>query len=78
MGQDPDVADRVTTALVVRQALAALPPRQRSIVVMRYLDDLTEAQTAKALGCSIGTIKSQNARALQSLRQARNLNDRSL
>jgi RNA polymerase sigma-70 factor (sigma-E family) len=54
--------------LSVRRALAELPPKQRAVVVLRYFEDLTEAQTADALGCSIGTVKSQTARALARLR----------
>ena len=40
------------------------------MVVLRYFDDLTEAQTAEALGCSVGTVKSQSARAMQALRSS--------
>ncbi|WP_112244723.1 SigE family RNA polymerase sigma factor [Kribbella monticola] len=50
------------------KALAGLPPRQRAVVVLRYLCDLTEAQTAAALGCSIGTVKAQASRAMAILR----------
>jgi RNA polymerase sigma factor (sigma-70 family) len=46
----------------------ALPPRQRAAVALRYYEDLTEAQTAEILGCSIGTVKSQTHRALATLR----------
>jgi hypothetical protein len=53
---------------VVRRALLALPPRQRPVVVLRYFDDLTEAQTAEALGCAVGTVKSQASAALRALR----------
>src|SRR5690348_10816290 len=43
----------------VVEALRALPRRQRAVVVCRYLDDLSEHQTAAILGCSVGTVKSQ-------------------
>jgi RNA polymerase sigma-70 factor (sigma-E family) len=52
----------------VARALAALPRRQRAVVVLRYFDDLTEAQAAAAMNCSIGTVKSQTAKALAKLR----------
>ncbi|MBZ5740907.1 SigE family RNA polymerase sigma factor [Nocardioides mangrovi] len=49
-------------------ALAQLPRGQRAVVVLRFFDDLTEAQTAAALGVSVGTVKSQTSRALVTLR----------
>lgn len=52
----------------VLSALQALPPRQRAVVVLRYYADRTEAQTAEALGCSVGTVKSQHSKAIASLR----------
>jgi len=52
----------------LRQALMSLPARQRAVVVLRYYEDLTERQTAEVMGCSVGTVKSQNARALGRLR----------
>lgn len=55
-------------ALDLRQALAALPPRQRATIVLRYYCDLTVEQAAEALGCSTGTVKSQSARGLEALR----------
>ncbi|MDT0182851.1 SigE family RNA polymerase sigma factor [Microbacterium sp. ARD31] len=53
---------------LVLDALATLAPRQRAVVVLRHWHDLDVAQTAEALGCSTGTVKSQNARALAHLR----------
>jgi RNA polymerase sigma-70 factor (sigma-E family) len=51
-------------------ALAALPPRQRTVIVLRYFLDLTEAETAKTLGCSTGTVKSNASKALAHLRES--------
>jgi RNA polymerase sigma-70 factor (sigma-E family) len=48
-------------------ALASLPPRQRAVLVLRYFEDLSEAETAAALHCSIGTVKSSASRALTRL-----------
>ncbi len=56
--------------LDVRAALAALPPRQRATVVLRYCYGLPIGQTARELGCSEGTVKSQTAKALAALRRA--------
>jgi RNA polymerase sigma-70 factor (sigma-E family) len=50
-------------------ALAALPPRQRAVIVLRYFLDLTETETARALGCSTGTVKSNSSKALAHLRE---------
>jgi len=53
---------------VLRQALGRLAPRPRAVIVLRYFDDLTEAQTAEALGIGLGTVKSQARDALSRLR----------
>ena len=63
-----DVPDTIDTRRTVTQALRQLPPKQRAVLVLRYFDDLSERSTAELLGCSIGTVKSQTARALERLR----------
>jgi RNA polymerase sigma-70 factor (sigma-E family) len=57
-------------ALDVRRALATLPSGQRAVLVLRYLDDQSEAEIARLLGISPGTVKSRAARGLASLRTA--------
>jgi RNA polymerase sigma-70 factor (sigma-E family) len=64
----PSHADTVDGRNEVVHALAALPLAQRRVVVLRHLLDLTEPETARELGVSVGTVKSQNARALARLR----------
>jgi RNA polymerase sigma-70 factor (sigma-E family) len=73
-GELPEVAaDDGATAYAVRQsvlqALAVLPRRQRAVVVLRYYEDLSEAEIAHVLGCSPGTVKSAASRALGRLRE---------
>jgi RNA polymerase sigma factor (sigma-70 family) len=58
------MAGRLALLTLVRQ----LPVGQRAVLVLRYFDDLTETETARALGCSVGTVKSQHARAMARLR----------
>ncbi|EOD62825.1 SigE family RNA polymerase sigma factor [Amycolatopsis vancoresmycina] len=59
----------VEQALDLRAALERLPVRQRATVVLRYFCDLPVAETARALGCSEGTVKSQTAKAVEALRE---------
>lgn len=54
---------------LVLRALRVLPARQRAVMVLRYYDDLPEADIARTLGCSPGTVKSQASRALKTLRR---------
>jgi RNA polymerase sigma-70 factor (sigma-E family) len=70
--QLPDLAavgGDADAAMDLRAALAALPPRQRATVVLRFYCDLTVEQTAELLDCSAGTVKSQTAKAVGALRQ---------
>jgi RNA polymerase sigma-70 factor (sigma-E family) len=71
----PDRAGQLADSDQVRRALATLPPRQRAVLVLRYLDDATEAKTAELLGCSVGTVKSQTSKGLAKLRVALALPD---
>lgn len=65
-GARPDVDRRLALDAALRQ----LSPHQRAVIVLRYYADLTERQAADALGCSVGTVKSQAHRALARLRDA--------
>ena len=64
-----DQSDAVAERDFLMRALAALPPRQRTVLVLRYFNDLSEAEIADALGCSVGTVKSQASRGLARLRE---------
>ena len=63
-----DSPERLWARDLVHQGLLRLPPRQRAVLVFRYFDDLTVAETAEVMGCSEGTVKSQTARGLEALR----------
>ena len=56
-------------AMVLWEAVQALPARQRAVLVLRYKEDLTEAEVARLLGLPVGTVKSASHRALARLRQ---------
>ena len=73
-GEDGGV-DRLLQRRDLQVALAALPRGQRAVLVLRYFEDLTEAQVADALDCSVGTVKSQAARGLATLRRSALLSD---
>ena len=58
----------VEARLALRDALLALPPGKRAMLVLRYLEDLPEGQVAEILGCSVGTVRSQTHKAIAQLR----------
>ena len=68
-----DSADRIA----LLEDLRRLSPRQRAVLVLRYFDDLTEADTAEALGISVGTVKSHVRDALARLRNQQSGEERS-
>jgi RNA polymerase sigma-70 factor (sigma-E family) len=63
-GGQPGAEDRTDLA----EALRRLPRRMRAVIVLRFYEDLSEAETARILGCSIGNVKSQASRGLAKLR----------
>jgi RNA polymerase sigma-70 factor (sigma-E family) len=60
----------IDASLDLQRAVAGLPPRQRAVLVLRFYCDLNVEQSARLLGCTPGTVKSQTAKALDSLRRA--------
>jgi RNA polymerase sigma-70 factor (sigma-E family) len=68
-----DAAADVEERPALLAALAELPPRQRAVVVLRYAEDMSDAQVGALLGCSAGTVRSQAARALAKLRASAKL-----
>ena len=64
-----DGTDDLHLRQALLQALAALPPRQRVVLVLRYWEELSEAEIAATLGCSAGTVKSSASRGLARLRE---------
>lgn len=67
-GYDPDLAGRLGDRELVRQLLDGLSPRQRAVLVLRFFDDLTDAQIAADIGCRQGTVRSIVSRSLEMLR----------
>ncbi|HVT70064.1 MAG TPA: SigE family RNA polymerase sigma factor [Trebonia sp.] len=67
--REPEDAQALEDREALLAALCSLGPRQRAVIVLRYWLDLSEAQTAAALNCSVGTVKSQASRALATLRK---------
>jgi RNA polymerase sigma-70 factor (sigma-E family) len=68
-GPGYDGTAAVDDAVSLAAALRRLPPKQRAVIVLRFHEDLTESQTAKALGITVGTVKSQTSKALATLRR---------
>ena len=64
-----DPTEATAQRLDLAAALAQLPKRQRAVVVLRFYEDLSEAETAAAMGCTVGTVKSQASAALAKLRR---------
>jgi RNA polymerase sigma-70 factor (sigma-E family) len=64
-----------TTRVDVMRVLMTLPKRQRTAVVLRYWADLPEADVAEAMGCSVGTVRSQSSKALAKLRDQLSVRD---
>ena len=64
----PEPDDHVENRMVLAHALAAVAPRQRAVLVLRIWEDLSVEDTAKVLGCTTGTVKSQLARGLATMR----------
>ena len=73
-----DFAPGVQDREAVLAALGVLTPRERAVVVLRYSQDLSEAETAAVLGIAVGTVKSTCARALKKLRPSSDLIDASM
>jgi RNA polymerase sigma-70 factor (sigma-E family) len=67
-GAGRDAVVETDARVVLRRALDQLTARQRAVLVLRYYEDLTEAQAAEVLGCSVNTVKSQTRKALDRLR----------
>ncbi len=69
----PDGFARLDERAALMEALGTLPPGQRQAVVLRYWEDLSESQAAAAMGCSVGTVKSQASKGIAKLRELSSL-----
>jgi RNA polymerase sigma-70 factor (sigma-E family) len=67
-GSAPDYAAQAALRITLRQALLKLTDRQRAVLVLRFFEDRTEAESSDLLGVTVGTVKSQTAKALARLR----------
>lgn len=65
----PDHAEQTVLKLSLDRALASLSPRQRAVIILRHYEDLTEAETATVLGCTVGTVKRHGHDAMIKLRE---------
>jgi RNA polymerase sigma-70 factor (sigma-E family) len=68
-GGEADLSNRAAVRMTLRQALLRLTPSQRAVLVLRFFEDRSEAETSDVLGVSVGTVKSQTSRALERLRK---------
>jgi RNA polymerase sigma factor (sigma-70 family) len=68
-GAQPDDTGAVDNRDQLLRLLRQLPPRQRTAIMLRYWEELTEAQAAQAMGCSPGTVKSVTSRGMRRLRE---------
>jgi RNA polymerase sigma factor (sigma-70 family) len=64
-----DGTAEVDTRDALIRLLTQLPPRQRAVIVARYWEQLSEAETAEVLGCSVGSVKASASRGLRRLRE---------
>jgi DNA-directed RNA polymerase specialized sigma24 family protein len=64
----PELPNPIDARDRLHRALMKVPAKQRAAVVLRFYEDLSEADVARALGCSVGTVKSQTAKGLARLR----------
>ena len=74
-GSPPAADFSRSTSGTLRRALGELTAKQRAVIMLRYFEDRTEAETADIMGCSVGTVKSQASKALARLRRVPGLAD---